>query len=132
MVEGREGKLTPVQAGYNAHLAGDWKRQGYYKPTADEFIREALYEWSPAPGFNGLISNDKRKIALDGKFDDFEVPTLIFEAKWDLTWWNPDRAEIMRKNHPHAQVEIFEKSGHKIFADEPEKFFSIHRDFLKK
>jgi len=38
----------------------------------------------------------------------------------------------MRKNHPHAQVKIFKKSGHKIFADEPKKFFSILKSFLKK
>ena len=126
-----EGKLTLVQAMYNAHLAGDWKRQSYYKPTPEEFIREALYEWSPAPGFNSLMSLDSLKISLDGKFDNFEIPTLITEAKWDLTW-NTDKAEFMRKNHPNAQFEYFEKSGHGIFADEPEKFFSLLKNFLEK
>lgn len=72
------------------------------------------------------------KINLQGKFDDFEIPTLIMEAQWDLAWWNPDRAEVMRKNHPHAIVEIFEKSGHTIFADQPEKFFWLLKDFLQK
>jgi pimeloyl-ACP methyl ester carboxylesterase len=41
-------------------------------------------------------------------------------------------AEVMRKNHPHAQAEVFEKSGHMIFADEPEKFFSVLRNFLEQ
>ena len=72
------------------------------------------------------------KIDLKGKFDDFEIPTLILETKWDLQWWNPDRAEVMRKNHPHAHVEMFETSGHMMFADEPEKFFSLLRTFLTK
>ncbi len=39
-----DGQLTLVQALYNAHLTGDWKRQSYYKPTPEGFIREALYE----------------------------------------------------------------------------------------
>ena len=31
-----------------------------------------------------------------------------------------------------AQIEIFEKSGHVIFADEPERFFSLIKNFLEK
>ncbi len=64
-------------------------------------------------------------------FDDFEIPTLIFEGKWDLTW-DTDKAELMRRYHPHSQVEIFKKSGHRIFGDEPEKFFDILQTFLEK
>jgi proline iminopeptidase len=127
-----EGKLTTAQVIYNKLIAGDWKRQSYYKPTQEELIRKALYGWSPASGFEERMRSDSDKINLKGKFDDFEIPTLIIEGKWDLLWWNPDRAEVMRKNHPHAQVEIFEKSGHTIFADEPEKFFGLLRAFLEK
>ncbi len=129
--EERAGKLTLAQTVYNAHLAGDWKKQDYYKPTLDELVRDTLYEWTPAPGFNELMSIDKQKISLDGKFNDFEIPTLVCEGKWDLIW-DTDKVDFMHKNHPHAQVEVFEKSGHKIFADEPEKFFSLLKDFLEK
>lgn len=129
--EAAAGKLTLAQRIYNAHLAGDWKRQSYYKPTPDEFIRMALYEWTPAPGFREVIGSDAHKIGLDGMFDDFEIPTLICEGKWDLSW-NTDKVDFMRKNHPHAQLEVFEKSGHKIFADEPEKFFMLLKEFLEK
>jgi proline-specific peptidase len=127
-----EGKMTLAQVIYNMHLSGDWKRQNYYKPTKKEFIRRALYGWAPAPGFEVLIRSDKNKINLKGKFDDFEIPTLITEAKWELLWWDLNRIEVMRKNHPNAQIEVFEKSGHMIFADEPEKFFTLLRGFLKK
>lgn len=123
--------INLVQMGYNKELCGDWKRQGYYKPTPEEAVRATRYEWSPAPGFRELICPDEGRIGLDGKFDDFEVPTLIYEATWDLTW-DTDKAGYIRKNHPHAQVEIFEKSGHAIFADEPEKFFDLLRNFLHK
>lgn len=127
-----EGKITSEQCIYNKHLCGDWKRYNYYKPTKEEFIRTALYGWRPAPGFVESMRPESDKINLKDKFDDFKIPTLIIEAKWDLQWWNPARADVMRKNHPHAQVEIFEKSGHKIFVDEPEKFFTLLKEFLKK
>ena len=129
---GLDGKINAEQSIYNQNLAGDWKRYRYYKSTEEEFSRKALYHWSPAIGFEELIRTEEKKINLKGKFDDFKIPTLIIEAKWDLLWWNPDRAEVMRKNHPNAQVEIFQKSGHIIFADEPEKFFSLLRKFLTK
>ena len=76
----------------------------------------------PCTRISGNIVSRIDQISLDGKFDDFEIPTLLVEAKWDLTW-DTDKAEFMRKNHPHAQFEYFEKSGHCIFGDEPEKFF---------
>jgi proline iminopeptidase len=129
---GREGKFTSsTQVIYNKLLAGDWKKQFYHKPSPEELTRKALYGWESAPGFEEQMRPESDKINLKGKFDEFEIPMLITEAQWDLLWWNPERAKVMRKNHPQAQVEIFEKSGHSIFADEPEKFFSILRKFLK-
>ncbi len=124
--------LTNAQVIYNKLFAGDWKRHFYHKPTSEELFRQALYRYISAPGFEERIRSEIYKFDLRGKFDDFEIPTLIIEAKWDLLWGNPDKPEIMRKIHPHAAVEIFEKSGHTVFADEPEKFFSLLRDFLGK
>lgn len=124
-----EGKISPAQTIFNKDLCGDWKRQHYYKPTVEELALIALYEWNPAPGFNNLMSNDMDKISLDNKFDNFVIPTLVMEARWDLTW-DTDKAEFIRKNHPHAQFEYFEISGHKIFADEPGKFFTLLNKFL--
>ena len=131
--ESCKGKMTSAQVIYNKQLSGDWKRYRYYKPTREEFIRKALYGWSPAPGFVEKMHSDMYTIKLKGKFDNFEIPTLIIEAKYELLWWDTgvDRVEIMRRNHPHAQVEIFEKSGHGIFADEPDKFFTTLKEFLK-
>ena len=132
----REGKITSVQSGYNMWHAGFWKRYAYYKPTEEEIIRKARYGFNPAQGFEEPMRADSDKLSsisfLKGKFDNFEIPTLIAEAQWELAWWDPERAKVMRTNHPHAQVEIFERSGHQIFADEPEKFFSLLKDFLAK
>ena len=132
--EARKGKMAPGVAFYNKQLAGDWKRMRYYKPTREELIRHVLYGWAPAPGFVEKMRSDMYKVKLQGKFDNFEIPTLIVEGKWELLWWDTyeDRIDLWRKNHPNAKVEIFEKSGHMIFADEPDKFFPLLRDFIKK
>ncbi len=96
----------------------------------DAMVRQALYGWKPAPGFEEKMRASSYKISLQGKFDDTEIPTLITEARWDLLWLEPNRVEVMRKNHSRAQVNVFERSGHIIFADEPEKFFAVLRKFL--
>jgi proline iminopeptidase len=122
-------QLTVMQTIYNAMLAGYWKKQCYYKPTSDELIRAVRHEYMPAPGFINLFEADKKAISLDGKFDDFKIPTLIVEGTWDLTW-DTDKAAALQKNHPHAHVEVFKKSGHIIFADEPDKFFTLLQKFM--
>lgn len=123
---------SDAQVIYNKRIAGDWKYYNYFKPTNEELIRSALYNWKPAPGFEKKIRPDSYKIGLEGKFDNFKIPTLILEAKWDLQWLELNRVGIMQKNHPNAQIEVFENSGHNIFVDEPEKFFDILRKFLGK
>ncbi|HBR70202.1 TPA: hypothetical protein DIC20_05105 [Candidatus Dependentiae bacterium] len=125
-----EGKLTELQASINAYLAGEWKCQYYYKPTLAELYREDAYFWKPAPGFNRLMSLDRSQIDLEGKFDDFEIPTLLIEGKWDLSW-DTDKFDYMQKLLPHAQFELFENSSHCVFCDETKKFFEVLRTFLK-
>jgi proline iminopeptidase len=127
------GEWKLVQAlFYNKILTGDWKRTRYYKPTKEESIRNVLYGWHPAPGFVEKMWSEMQKIKLKGKFDNFKIPTLIIEAKWEMLWWDnyEERVKLFRRNHPNAQIEVFEKSGHMIFADEPEKFFSMLKKFL--
>ena len=104
----------------------------YHKPPKEDVIRMILYGFNHAPGFREQMVSEISKINILGKLRDSKIPTLIVEGKWDFLWGNMDRVEVMRKNHPRAQIEVFEKSGHMIFADEPEKFFSMLRDFLKK
>ena len=125
------GELSNVQMIYNIKLYGHWKRQHLYKPTKEELVRAALYGCNIAPGYNVLMSKNGHQIDLQNKFDDFEIPTLLMEAKWDLSW-NIDKARLVRQNHPKAQFEYFEHSSHCIFSDEPDKFFKILRKFVQE
>lgn len=114
---------------YNNFLNGDWKRQNFFKPTAERFAEIALYEWKQDTNFNGVMSQDANRIDLQGAFDGFPVPTLIMEGEWDLTW-NTDKREILHKNHPGSRLMMFAHSSHSPFEDEPEQFFPALREFL--
>ncbi len=123
--------LSMAQLVYNNHLNGDWKRQSYYKPTREQLAQTALYGWVHdfARNFNGVMSRSSNAINLQGAFAQCPIPTLILEAKWDLTW-NTDKPERFRKNHPNARLILFEDSGHSPFEDEPQVFFRLLKEFL--
>lgn len=126
----REKKLNLFQLLYNKDLNGDWKRQNFYKPTKDDFIRKALYEWKHDKNFNSKMGSSYSRYNMKNVFNNNPIPTLICEGKWDLTWV-AEKADIFRKNHPNAQFMMFEKSGHTIFSEEPELFFSTLQDFTE-
>ncbi|MFC2165633.1 alpha/beta fold hydrolase [Acidobacteriota bacterium] len=115
---------------YNNHMNGDWKRQNYYKPSAERMAQMALYEWDNDENFNQILNSSENKIDLTGAFDSNPIPTLILEGKWDLTW-SEKKAGILHKNHPKAKIVMFEKAGHGIYDEEPEQFFSVLEDFLQ-
>lgn len=126
----REHKITFQQLLYNKGINGDWKRQHYYKPKNDEFIRASLYEWVNDKGFNSTISSTLNKYDLNHVFDNCPIPTLLCEGEWDLTW-KAEKKDIMKKYLPNAQFTLFEHSGHNIFSDEYELFFSTLKKFVK-
>jgi len=123
--------ITREQGVYSAHWNGDWKRQAYYRPTDEELARTARYEWTPAAGFREHITKDLNYIDLQGLFADFEIPTLLVEAQWDLTW-NTDKPHKLKANHPHGELTIFEHAGHSPFMDEPNRFFSVLAAFVAR
>ena len=69
-------------------------------------------------------------IDLSRAFGSCPIPTLILEAKWDLTW-NADKPDKIHKNHPGSKLVVFEESGHSPFKDEPERFFTVLREFVE-
>ena len=123
-------KLSFFQLLYNKDINGDWKRQNFYKPTKEETIRAALYEWVNDKGFNSAVGGDYHGYDFKGVFENNPIPTLICEGKWDLTW-SEKKAGIISKNHPNAKLVMFENSGHNIYNEEPELFFSTLKSFIK-
>ena len=121
--------LTREQRMFNRYLNGDWKRQYFYRPPRERLAELARYEWVQDPELRPGILASLATVDLEGAFQDFAVPTMIMEAKWDLTW-NTDKPEVFHQEHPHAELLIFERSGHSMFADEPDRFFAELRRFV--
>jgi len=124
-----EPGLSTALLVYNNFLNGDWKRQSYYRPTREQIARIALYGWVHDNNFNGIMSNSTSHVDLAGIFAQCPVPTLIVEAKWDMSW-NTDKPEQLRKNHPQAKFIMLEESGHSPFEDEPEAYFATLKNFM--
>jgi proline iminopeptidase len=125
-----KGGLPLAQMVFNAHLNGDWKRQGFYKPTTEQLARTALYGWKHDPAFRGSIGWDLSFLDQRGMFEQCPIPVLILEGKHDLTW-GADKPAKLSACFPKARMVMFERSAHAPFMDEPEQFFSTLRMFLK-
>jgi proline iminopeptidase len=113
---------------FNLTLNGDWKRQGFYRPTREEAARTARYEWNHPPGFNQVLNQGMSNYNLAGAFVGFPAPTLILEGRWDLSWGEGKR-EALLANHPGARMRIFERAAHATFNEEPQAFFQELRQF---
>ena len=114
---------------YNNFLNGDWKRQGFYKPSSERTAQIALYEWDHDAGFNGVVGQSQAGIEFTGLFDDNPIPALILEGEYDLTW-NETKAGILAGNHPNGRLVIFENAGHGIYDEEPDRFFEVLEEFV--
>ncbi len=115
---------------YNNHLNGDWKRQHFYRPSRERVAQQALYEWVHDPDFNSVMGQSKRQISLEGVFDRCPIPTLILEGKWDLTW-SEGKQRMLHQNHPGSEMVVFERAGHSIYDEEPERFFAVLERFIR-
>jgi len=114
---------------YNNHINGDWKRQNFYKPTAEELAQVALYEWVQDANFNSIMSQSQQKVDLTGAFDRNPIPTLLLEGKWDLTWGDA-KPTILSRNHPRARMVVIEGAGHSIYDENPDVFFAELEHFV--
>jgi proline iminopeptidase len=114
---------------YNNFLNGDWKRQGFYKPSPERMAQIALYEWDHDGDFNSKVGQSQSGIDFTGLFDNNPIPTLILEGRYDLTW-NETKAGIIAANHPNGRLVIFENAGHGIYDEEPDRFFEVLEEFV--
>ena len=122
--------LTREQRMFNRYLNGDWKRQFFYRPSKERIAEMARYEWVHDSELRHGIIESVYPLELEGDFDHFQVPTLILEGKWDLTW-NTDKPEVIQSIHPNAEMVIIDQAGHNPFADQPETFFAELKNFIE-
>jgi proline iminopeptidase len=102
---------------------------GFFRPSPERAAQMALYEWKNDEDFNRVMGESVDRVDLTGAFEGCPIPTLIVEGTWDLTW-NTDKPGILLENHPGARLEMFKRSGHNVYEDEPQKFFRLLKGFV--
>jgi proline iminopeptidase len=76
-------------------------------------------------GFGGFL----RTFNLTDQLHRITAPTLVIGARHDWIC-PPECSEVIARHIPHADLRIFEHSGHSIMADETQAFFDVVRGFL--
>ena len=115
---------------YNNIINGDWKRQHFYRPSLERTAQMALYEWDQDENFNSILNSSRGRIDLTGAFDRNPIPTLILEGQHDLTW-GEEKKDVLKNNHPSSEMKVFENAAHGVYDEEPDRFFSVLKKFIK-
>jgi proline iminopeptidase len=63
------------------------------------------------------------------RLGEIETPTLVLTGREDFIA-PPSQAERLGRGMPHAQVVIFEQSGHYPYVEEPDAFFAALRNWF--
>jgi len=70
-------------------------------------------------------------IEVEDRLANVTQPVLVLAGRGDRTCI-VEGAEAMAKGLPHAELIIFENSGHMTYVEENEKYLSVVREFLKQ
>jgi proline iminopeptidase len=121
-------KLGRTPEASKEHLANYFGMLFYSQENHDRFLAGIT-----DPGQNTVVNAAVNKaianLDLFPELAKFNFPTLVMHGRFDmnvamLTAWKTYKAI------PNAKIEIFDKSGHLPFYEEPDKFTQILGDFL--
>ena len=70
-------------------------------------------------------------IEVEDKLANVTQPVLVLAGRSDRTCI-VEGGEAIAKGLPHAQLVVFENSGHMTYVEENEKYLSVVRDFLNR
>jgi proline-specific peptidase len=115
---------------YNAYVNGEWKRQFYFRPSFVRMAQVAHWEWRHDRNYTTQVNASGFARDLTGAFRDWATPTLIVEGRWDPTW-GAAKPQVLRAQFPRAHVHVLEGASHNGFAEQPERFFDLLRQFIE-
>ncbi|MBU1558319.1 MAG: alpha/beta hydrolase, partial [Gammaproteobacteria bacterium] len=116
---------------YNKFKHAGWKLQFQNEPNEKDLASFAGPVSRVDAEYPEQMSRSANEINLEGKFENFEVSTLIMESTHDITF-TEDKPGALKENHPHAEMILFEHSLHTPFLEEEDKFFEKLNSFVKK
>jgi proline iminopeptidase len=117
---------TPEAA--KEHLTNYFSMLFYSQENHDRFLA-GITDPGQNSAVNASVNKAIAKLDLNPELPKFAFPTLVIHGRFDmnvavLTAWKTYKAI------PGAKIEIFAKSGHLPFYEEPDKFTKILSDFL--
>ncbi|MBK8954732.1 MAG: alpha/beta fold hydrolase [Saprospiraceae bacterium] len=111
-----------------AYNPENFKSRGQ-NPYPNRFNAKLYYQMVGKDG-DFKVGSDIGRFDFRKKLKDLKMPVLILAGRFDrvaVPW-----LMVQYKTYcPQAAFYLFEKSGHNTFVEEPEKTFSIIRNFLK-
>jgi proline iminopeptidase len=124
-------KLGPMtdaaaQAGLKNHF-----RMIFYSPEKRDAYMSHMGDLGFEPAVAEAVSKATADLDLSAKIAGFQFPVLVINGRYDmnvapLTAW--ELAHVI----PGARLEIFEKSSHFPWYEEPDKYVAVLQDFLSK
>ena len=99
--------------------------------------RIAEFEQRTAGGVNSpevlrfFANADYGGIEVEDKLANVTQPVLVLAGRGDRTCV-VEGAEVMTKGLPHAELIVFENSGHMTYVEENEKYLKVVREFLTR
>ena len=103
-----------------------------YKVRKDSLIMNTIVYYQIAgKDADFLISGDIGPLDFRSQLKTLMMPVLILAGRFDRI--SIPRFSIKYKEYaPQAEFVMFEKSGHSMFVEEPEKTFKVITEFLKQ
>ncbi|MGB8649855.1 MAG: alpha/beta fold hydrolase [Mycobacteriales bacterium] len=86
---------------------------------------------SPAPLRAGSLEGDGLRIEVEERLTHVHQPVLVLTGRHDRTCV-PAASERIAELVPHAELHVFERSGHLAFIEEPEAYVATVRAFLDR
>jgi proline iminopeptidase len=98
------------------------------EPKRDEFMKNAdRYHYTRS--VNETLNADLAKYDMWPVLPTLTMPTLVLTGRYDINV-APSTAWKIHKAIPGSGWQVFEKSGHLPYFEEPEKFVRVVEDFL--
>ena len=106
-------------------------RQMFYSPEMRDAYLAHMGDLGFEPAIGRAVQQATENIDLTAKLADFKFPTLVITGRYDMNV-APLTAWRMAHAIPGAKMVFFEKSGHLPAYEEPERYYEVLEDFLKR
>jgi proline iminopeptidase len=110
-------------------LVNHFRMLFYSEKKRDEYLA-GVKDLGSSPKAGAAVSAAIRNLDLTAALPKFNFPTLVITGRYDMNV-APVTAWKIYKAIPGAKLEIFARSGHLPYYEEPDKYVEVLSDFLR-